>query len=197
MKSPAETHQMALKMQAEFKEALKGVCVPEEKDTGYFQRKYHDEPAELFEAKYRVEQEQRELRVAQIAHSMRAPVLEPIPLSEMPVIEATGGTKHDGGKSAMSLIPQDVLLDVGEVLEFGARKYQQWNWTKGFPYTRLASAVMRHLAQWLSGQNKDPESGKSHLVHALCGLLMLAAHEKRGLGVDDRDTTYSTKGGPV
>lgn len=99
------------------------------------------------------------------------------------------GIKHDSGKPDMSLLPADVLWEVAEVLTHGAKVYGKYNWTKGFDYTRLQAAVLRHINQWSRGIEKDADSGKSHLTHALCGLMMLRAMELRGLGTDDRDTT--------
>lgn len=101
----------------------------------------------------------------------------------------TKGIKHDQGKPDLSLIPSDVLWEVAEVLTHGAAVYGKYNWTKGFDYTRLQAAVLRHINQWARGIEKDVDSGKSHLTHALCGLMMLRAMEIRGLGNDDRDRT--------
>jgi hypothetical protein len=33
-------------------------------------------------------------------------------------------------------------------------------------------AALRHIYRWLSGQNTDPDSGRSHLAHAATRLLM-------------------------
>ncbi len=98
----------------------------------------------------------------------------------------SGGVKHDQEKTRMELIPSDALMALAEVLTFGAKKYAAWNWAKGFDWSRLYGATQRHLAAWYSGENKDPETGYSHLAHALCCVVFLVVHERRGLGRDAR-----------
>lgn len=97
-----------------------------------------------------------------------------------------GGTKHDQNKSMVELIPWEGLEEVGFALKFGAKKYSPHNWRKGFAWSRLAGAALRHIYQWLNGEDKDPESGLSHLAHACACILMLLTHEKKGYGQDDR-----------
>lgn len=102
---------------------------------------------------------------------------------------SAGGVKHDTGKPDFSCIPQDVLWEVAEVLTRGAERYGKWNWTTGFEHTRLIAAVQRHIAQWSMNVETDDDSDKSHLTHAICGLMMLRALEMRGIGKNDRDST--------
>lgn len=98
----------------------------------------------------------------------------------------TGGTKFDGGKPPMELLPGDALQEVAKVLGFGAEKYAPNNWRKGFAWSRLVGAALRHLTSWNEGENKDPESKISHLAHAACMILFLLSHEIQKLGTDDR-----------
>jgi Domain of unknown function (DUF5664) len=81
------------------------------------------------------------------------------------------GTKHDGEKPILALIDSDFIDELGAVLTFGQRKYAAQNWRGGISTTRLLSAVLRHLFAYLRGEDKDPESGYSHLAHAACGLM--------------------------
>lgn len=101
-------------------------------------------------------------------------------------IEKLTGKKHDGGKPPMALISGTALAELAKVLEFGAKKYDPWNWKSGFVWSRLASAVLRHVFSWLSGEDKDPETGLSHLAHAMCGLMFLVDFEVNKIGQDDR-----------
>lgn len=96
------------------------------------------------------------------------------------------GKKHDGGKPRLDLIPPEVIIALGEVLSYGADKYGDRNWEKGFKWGRLFAAIQRHLWAFWSGQDLDPESGLPHLYHALAGITFLITHTKRGLGRDDR-----------
>jgi len=96
--------------------------------------------------------------------------------------------KNDDGKPRVDLVPFDAIEAAGEVLAFGAKKYDAWNWTQGtgLAWHRLARAALSHLGKWAMGEDKDPESGLSHLAHALCCLLFLVTYERRKHGVDDR-----------
>lgn len=86
----------------------------------------------------------------------------------------------------MDLVPPEVLFALGEVLTFGAAKYSERNWEKGMAWGRPFAALMRHMWAWWMGEKFDPETGFSHLHHALCCLAFLVAYEKRGIGADDR-----------
>ncbi len=83
------------------------------------------------------------------------------------------GVKHDAEKPMMALVPSKAILEVGKLMSFGAKKYAAHNWLGGIAYLRLASAALRHLLAWISGEEKDPESELSHLAHCACCILML------------------------
>lgn len=96
-------------------------------------------------------------------------------------------TKHDTGKLPFELIPAAALSQVVGVLNFGAGKYTPNNWrTPGFKWGRLLGATLRHLFAFIGGEDKDPETGYSHLAHAACCVLFLLEHQTIGLGEDDR-----------
>jgi hypothetical protein len=97
-----------------------------------------------------------------------------------------GGIKHDADKTMMALLPFEALEEVGKVLTFGAKKYDEHNWRKGFKFSRVSSAAMRHLFAWMRGQDNDPETGLSHLAHAATCLLFLLTFVLTKTGTDDR-----------
>ena len=94
--------------------------------------------------------------------------------------------KLDDGKARWDLVPMDAVDDAAQVFAFGAAKYGDRNWESGLAWGRLLAALLRHLAAWSMGQDTDAESGRPHLAHATCCMLMLAASAKRGIGADDR-----------
>ena len=98
----------------------------------------------------------------------------------------TGAVKHDQGKLDWSLLPIDSVEEILKVLEFGKRKYAAWNWASngGFKYSRLFGSLLRHIFAWWRGEDKDPETGLSHLAHAGCNILFLLYYIKH------RDTKY-------
>jgi len=101
-------------------------------------------------------------------------------------VTQTAGIKHDKGKLPLHLVPAEAIEEVAKVLAFGADKYQDWNWAKGFKWSRLYAASLRHLYAHMRGEDKDPETGLSHLAHCACNLLFLVYHEQHGVGEDDR-----------
>jgi len=94
--------------------------------------------------------------------------------------------KFDGGKTRLELLPFDALSEVADVLAFGAQKYGEHNWCGGMRWSSLIGAALRHIFAWAMGQDKDPETGLSHLAHAGCCILFLIAYQRRGVGEDDR-----------
>ena len=48
--------------------------------------------------------------------------------------------------------------------------------------------MCRHIFAWWGGQDKDPETGFSHLAHAGCCLIFLMEYQRNGYGTDDRFT---------
>lgn len=82
----------------------------------------------------------------------------------------TEGMKHDTGKYDPTMLSQEMLELVSRVRMFGAKKYSRNNWKKGFKITRSLAAAMRHIISFMNGEDNDPESGLSHLGHAICGL---------------------------
>jgi hypothetical protein len=89
-----------------------------------------------------------------------------------------GGTKHDGGKPDLSLIPYSAQCVEAKVFQFGAAKYERDNFKKGMESHRLVAAAMRHIGAYWEGEDLDPESGLPHLGHARCCLAMLIELER-------------------
>jgi len=100
--------------------------------------------------------------------------------------DTEGAKKSDDGKVRLDLLPVQPLLDIGQVLTFGADKYAERNWEKGFDWSRPYAATLRHLFAWWSGEDKDPETGLSHLAHAACEVMFLQEFEHAGKGNDNR-----------
>lgn len=97
-----------------------------------------------------------------------------------------GGTKHDGDKVRMELLPFYALEEIAKVMTFGAKKYAAHNWSKGIDFSRLQGAAMRHLSSWSKGEDTDPESGLSHLAHLGCCVLFLIWMQENRPDLDDR-----------
>lgn len=94
--------------------------------------------------------------------------------------------KFDDTKPKVELLPSEALLSVGNTLGYGAKKYGANNWRSGMEWSRMYGAAMRHLLLWNHGEDKDVESGQSHLSHAICCLLFLLEYSINNIGEDNR-----------
>lgn len=96
------------------------------------------------------------------------------------------GIKNDQNKPHLDLIPEELMVEIAKVLEFGAKKYAKNNWREGFEYSRPTAAALRHIYVWNSGRDNDEETGLSHLAHAITSLMFNLVNHQHGVGVDDR-----------
>jgi hypothetical protein len=87
------------------------------------------------------------------------------------------GTKHDDNKNQLDLFSPFVYEAIGEVLTYGAAKYESHNWAKGILYSRVLGALKRHISEFEKGNRYDPEWGLHHLAHAGCCLMFLLHYE--------------------
>jgi hypothetical protein len=97
----------------------------------------------------------------------------------------TGGQK--GSKRAqLGALDPKALMEVAEVAGFGAEKYERYNFLKGFRWSLSYDALQRHLHAFWSGEDKDPESGLSHVAHAAWQCLALLSLMRVAADKDDR-----------
>ena len=111
-----------------------------------------------------------------------------IPPGTMAAIQKQFGTglKFDSDKLPLHLLSTEAMNQTATVLAFGAEKYAAHNWRKGFVWSRPLAAAMRHITAFNAGEDKDPESGLSHLAHAACCIMFLLEFEKTHKELDDR-----------
>lgn len=100
----------------------------------------------------------------------------------------SAAVKHDRDKPEFHHIPNEALTEIARALTFGAKKYADYNWRAGFSWYRPFNACMRHLWAWWGGEDKDPESGLSHLAHAGANILFLLQFIIDKRGIDNRYT---------
>jgi hypothetical protein len=96
------------------------------------------------------------------------------------------GKKFDDEKLPWHLLPGDAIEEIVKVLDYGQKKYAPRNWEKGMAWNRPFAALMRHMWAWWRREEKDPETGLSHLAHAGCCILFLLSYTLRGVGEDNR-----------
>lgn len=90
-------------------------------------------------------------------------------------------------KAPVEYLPWPAVFEAGLVALSGAVKYRAKNWrVYGVRSSVYVNAAFRHIAAWLEGEDDDPESGVSHLSHAVCGLMILRDAQMEGKMIDDR-----------
>ena len=108
------------------------------------------------------------------------------------------GIKYDSAKPKMNLLPPKAILEVAKVLTFGAEKYDAENWRKlDDLQNRYTAGALRHIFAHMDGEKLDPETGLSHMAHALCCLLFkleieLEDGESKEEELRETDTTEHT-----
>jgi hypothetical protein len=87
--------------------------------------------------------------------------------------------------------PSTKLLElVGQVLDFGAQKYNAHNWRQGGSWTSVMNSALRHLVfRLMEGFTTDAESGLSEAGHLGCNIAFLLEFASQGVGDDDRFVT--------
>ena len=108
------------------------------------------------------------------------------------------GIKYDSEKPKMNLLPPKAIVEVAKVLTFGAQKYDAENWRKlDDLQNRYTAGALRHIFAHMDGEKLDPETGLSHMAHALCCLLFkleieLEDGESKEEELRETDTTEHT-----
>lgn len=112
-----------------------------------------------------------------------------IPLEDISKITKDSNPKDILGvkKVPMSVIPANVLQQLGVAMLEGATKYGRHNYRhSGARSSVYYDATMRHLMSWYEGEDVDPDSGLSHVIKAIASLTVLADCVIRGNLEDDR-----------
>jgi len=93
-----------------------------------------------------------------------------------------GDTKPD-----LSLVPPAAVIYMALAMGDGAKKYGPYNWREKKVRCRVyLAACMRHIQQFLDGEECAEDSGRPHLAHALACLGIIADAKETGNLVDDR-----------
>lgn len=107
-------------------------------------------------------------------------------MSEVRVTDPVTGAQKGQKPERYDLIPPHALDELARVYGYGASKYDDRNWEKGYDWGLSLAALHRHVKAFEKGEVVDPESGRRHLLHAAFHLLTLDTYEQFGLGTDTR-----------
>lgn len=101
---------------------------------------------------------------------------------------------YDDGKPPLANLPWAAIRELSMVQLYGAQKYNDYNnYRKGMEITRNLSCALRHISEYVDGRDNDPESGRSHLGHALCRISFVLQNLADGTAIDDRYKKESAK----
>lgn len=101
-----------------------------------------------------------------------SPYCEPYPLAH-PAAES-GAQREKLNILPYDLVPFQEITDAfTRVAEFGAVKYEPWNWSKGLKRVQLLGSLLRHAFAYLRGQDRDADSGLLHTDHILWNAVAL------------------------
>jgi hypothetical protein len=103
------------------------------------------------------------------------------------------GDRFNQGKLRYDLVPTSANQGIAKVLTFGAQKYGDRNWEKGFKWTSCIASLERHLAAFKSGQDHDDESGLLHMEHLLANAVFLLEFYRTHPELDDRPRALTQK----
>lgn len=110
-------------------------------------------------------------------------------------VKANKALRSNGGKEGIFMIPGDALLEIAKAYDYGAKKYDKHNWTKGLAWDEgIRASLDRHMLKWSTGENLDVESGLHHDIHIAWNAITLVAHRLREIGTDDRYVVIKKKG---
>ena len=91
--------------------------------------------------------------------------------------EGTAQREDDSSKTRPDLISPLAYLKLGEWARDGGKKYGDWNYIKGMPYSRYVASIFRHLLKWQAGDRTE-----EHLSAIAWNALALSHHEIVGDG---------------
>lgn len=88
----------------------------------------------------------------------------------------TTGSKRDSreGKGRYDLMSPYTMRRLARHFENGAAKYGDRNWEKGQPVSRYADSAIRHIFNYLEGQQDE-----DHLAAAMWNIGAMIDHEER------------------
>lgn len=97
------------------------------------------------------------------------------------------GDRFNDGKLRWSLLHMPSLEGAVRVLEFGANKYDDYNWTKGLSVRESSESLLRHMYSFLyKSEDNDEESGMSHIDHIIVNAMFIKYMMNNRPDLDDR-----------
>jgi hypothetical protein len=96
------------------------------------------------------------------------------------------GLRFNEGKTRIDLVPPSAILALSDAMTDGAKKYSEHNWRKGMEWSKPYASAQRHMLAFWKGEDINPDSGVSHLAHAMANLAFLIEYMETHKQYDDR-----------
>lgn len=104
-----------------------------------------------------------------------------------------GGLRFDTGKIRLDLLPIEWEWALGDITTKGAIKYDDRNWEKGMPWSKIVGPLRRHLGKFQAGERYDGlkydkaagTTGCHHMGMVAWNALALMSYDLRELGEND------------
>ena len=109
-------------------------------------------------------------------------------MSEVRVTDTLTGGEKGSKPERYDLIPPHAMDEVARVYGYGATKYANRNWERGYDWGLSLAALHRHIKAFEKLESYDEESHCHHLAHAVFHCLLLMSFEANKLGTDSRST---------
>lgn len=115
------------------------------------------------------------------------PIEPPASLPDNPLFSGDPKGQAGAAKPPLALLPPEALRQAAEAHRLGAAKYGVANWRENkVEAMTYISAMMRHIGQYLDGEDADAESGLSHIAHVIASANILIDAKHCGTLVDNR-----------
>lgn len=95
-------------------------------------------------------------------------------------------------REKLNQLPYDLVpfIEIAEaysrVAEFGAQKYDAWNWSKGLGRVQIICSLLRHTWAYMRGEDRDQDSGLLHTDHILWNAVALSHATHHDINDDRR-----------
>lgn len=105
---------------------------------------------------------------------------------------------YDDGKEPLANLPWAAIDELSRVQAYGHGKYGEYNnYRKGMEVSRNLSCALRHIRDYMQGHDKDHESGRNPLAHAMCRLAFVLENLAEGTAIDDRYKRSKNEAAPL
>lgn len=100
----------------------------------------------------------------------------------------------DNTKPKLSIVPKSAMFEMAKAFTYGQVKHGKHNFKENnTPLTEILDAGLRHIYQFLDGEDYDEESQVLHLGNAMANLAMAIDMYYNRKNMDDR---YKSKDWP-